>query len=93
MFTKKYQDLEIGSLIKAGTSKGFKTGSWKSFRPVWMKEKCISCMMCVINCPEDCIPSKDGKRSETDLDMCKGCGICAEVCPVKCIKMVVDKEE
>ena len=24
---------------------------------------------------------------EADLTYCKGCGICAEICPVKCIKM------
>ncbi|MBS3121316.1 4Fe-4S binding protein [Candidatus Woesearchaeota archaeon] len=32
------------------------------------------------------------KRKETDFDYCKGCGICAKVCPVKCIKMEEDKE-
>lgn len=91
MLNKKWQDMEIGSLVKGGTSKEFRTGSWKSFRPVWDSSKCINCLMCVINCPEDCIPSKEGKRSETDLSYCKGCGICAEICPVKCIKMEVEK--
>lgn len=28
---------------------------------------------------------------EADLDYCKGCGICAEVCPVKCISMEKEK--
>lgn len=88
MNTKKWKEMDIGSIVPAGSSAKFKTGSWKSFKPVWTSEKCINCMMCVVNCPEDCIPSKDGKRSETELDICKGCGICEKVCPVKCIKMV-----
>ena len=29
---------------------------------------------------------------EKDLDYCKGCGICAEECPVKCIKMEVENK-
>jgi len=48
-------------------------------------------MQCIVNCPEDCIPTEGSgnniKRKETDFDYCKGCGICANVCPVKCIKM------
>lgn len=85
-----WKKMEIGGLEKAGSSKEFKTGSWKSFEPVWDKDKCIHCMICVIDCPENCIRTKDAKRLETDLDYCKGCGICEKVCPVKCIKM---KEE
>jgi pyruvate ferredoxin oxidoreductase delta subunit len=27
-----------------------------------------------------------------DLDHCKGCGICAEVCPAKCIVMLPEAE-
>ncbi|MBI4652712.1 4Fe-4S binding protein [Candidatus Kuenenbacteria bacterium] len=33
------------------------------------------------------IPVKNGKRKETNLDYCKGCGICSQVCPIKIIKM------
>ncbi|MFH1065735.1 MAG: 4Fe-4S binding protein [Nanoarchaeota archaeon] len=76
-----------GAKVKAGTTAEVKTGSWKTRRPLWDKKKCINCMLCVIYCPEACIPSKKGIRTETDLFHCKGCGICANVCPVKCIKM------
>ena len=83
--------MEIGGLTEAGSSLKFKTGTWKAVKPIWDKKKCINCMICVVNCPEDCIPSKDGKRKETDLDFCKGCGICSAVCPVKCIKMIEEQ--
>ena len=86
-----WKNMDIGAIEEAGSSSKFKTGSWKSFEPIWDSTKCIHCMICVINCPDNCIPSKDDKRLETDLSYCKGCGICAFVCPVKCIKMEEEK--
>ena len=34
-----------------------------------------------------CIPVVDGKRLAFDMDHCKGCGICANVCPFGAIEM------
>ena len=92
MELKSAKEIPIGGLIdEAGSSKKFKTGDWRSFRPITDFTKCIQCMQCVINCPDDCIPTEGSgnniKRKETDFDYCKGCGICANICPVKCIKM------
>lgn len=85
-----WREMPVGAVCEPGSSANFKTGDWKSSTPVWDSKKCTHCMMCVVYCPEDCIPRKVGKRLETDFSMCKGCGICANVCPVKCIAM---KEE
>lgn len=30
--------------------------------------------------------NKDGKEFYNYLDLCKGCGMCIEKCPVKCLK-------
>ncbi len=84
---KSWKEMDIGGITEPASSLKFKTGSWKSFKPIWDKKKCIHCMICVVNCPENCIQTKNNKREETNLDFCKGCKICAEVCPVKCIKM------
>lgn len=83
---------KIAGILENGTSVSNKTGSWRDTKPVWDDKRCIHCMICYVNCPENCIllkKEKDGnvKRKETNLDYCKGCGICAQVCPVKCIKM------
>jgi pyruvate ferredoxin oxidoreductase delta subunit len=75
-----------------GNSIKNKTGGWRSIRPVWHKEKCIQCMKCWEFCPDIAIPQKKGKRTETDFNFCKGCGICAQVCPVKCIEMVPEQK-
>jgi len=86
---KSAKEIPIGGLIdEAGSSRKFKTGDWRSFRPIIDEKKCINCIQCVVYCPENCIKVKeDGKRGKIDLDYCKGCGICANICPVKCIKM------
>lgn len=89
---KGWKDIPIGGLIdRGGTAKEYKTGDWRTFRPVRDESKCINCMICWAYCPDSAIKTKDGKMTGFDLDYCKGCGICASVCPVKCIKM--EKEE
>ncbi len=83
---------EGGLIVEPGNSKDFKTGDWRTFKPVWDEKKCINCMICFIQCPEDAIKVKDGKITGPDYDYCKGCGICAEVCPTKAIKMVKEDD-
>lgn len=80
--------MNIGAVIdKPGNSKEFKFGSWRSMKPKWDKKKCTQCMACWGQCPDIAIPQKNGKRTETNLDYCKGCGICAVACPYKAITM------
>lgn len=64
-----------------------KTGTWRTFRPVRDRDKCTMCLLCWFYCPDGIISRKDGDL-EFDYDYCKGCGICAAVCPVKAIEMV-----
>lgn len=74
----------IGAAVKEpGSSTKNKTGSWRTFKPILDKEKCIDCGNCILFCPEGCI----NNNYDIDYDYCKGCGICAEECPVKAIKM------
>ena len=65
----------------------YKTGDWRTFKPVVDKSKCINCLQCWIFCPDSAIKVKDKKMAGFDYEHCKGCGICASICPVKCIKM------
>ena len=64
----------------------YKTGDWRSKRPNRDKEKCTRCLLCWIFCPDGAI-SWDGEDIHFDMNYCKGCGICAEECPVDCIEM------
>jgi len=91
---KPKQEILPGGIInQPGSSKDYKTGSWRTNRPVWDKDKCTQCSLCVNYCPENCIYFKKGIRGKTNFDYCKGCGICAQVCPVKAIKMIREEEK
>ena len=86
--TDGWKTLPRGGIIpEPGTSAEYKTGSWRSFRPIWDKEKCKNCMKCYLVCPDLSTVFEDGKMTGIDLEYCKGCGICAEVCPFDAIEM------
>jgi 2-oxoacid:acceptor oxidoreductase delta subunit (pyruvate/2-ketoisovalerate family) len=84
MKKKGWKELAVGGRIEtAGNAAEYQTGSWRTFRPVRSEEKCTHCLRCWIYCPDSSIMVKDGKITGIDLEHCKGCGICAEVCPPK----------
>lgn len=80
------------------TGPGFTAGhladtnaGWRVFRPLIDLEKCIVCYKCYMVCPDGVIFKKGEKGVAVDYDYCKGCGVCANECPVKAITMI--KEE
>ncbi|HYA21729.1 MAG TPA: 4Fe-4S binding protein [Thermoproteota archaeon] len=78
--------MEIGAVLPASTGLQFKTGDWRTERPVLDYQKCIDCLICWCLCPDSAIRRKGGKV-EINYDYCKGCGICSVECPVKAITM------
>ncbi|MCI9016525.1 MAG: 4Fe-4S binding protein [Clostridia bacterium] len=87
-----WQDLTPGGEIyTAGNSMEFKTGDWRSVKPVFLPENCKQCGLCFPVCPDNAIPvNKDLQREDFNYDYCKGCGVCAKTCPFNAIIM---KEE
>ncbi|MCD6491602.1 MAG: 4Fe-4S binding protein [Candidatus Njordarchaeia archaeon] len=77
----------------------YKTGTWRSFKPIIDDKKCVRCLLCWLYCPDDSFIikwSEDGKRPKQVLvnyEYCKGCGICSTVCPTKAITMIPEGEE
>ena len=88
-----WKDIEIGSTVTdAGSASRYKTGDWRSQKPIFDLEKCIKCGLCYIYCPEGCISQNAEGDFEADMYYCKGCGICARECPKDVITMVEEEE-
>ncbi len=82
-----------GLIVDAGNSALYKTGDWRSQRPIRIQDKCTDCLQCWIMCPDGSITVENGKVVGIDYDYCKGCGICAKICPFEAIEMVPEGEE
>ncbi len=87
------KDIEIGAIVtEPGNARQYRTGDWRSQKPIYDFNRCIKCGLCQIFCPEGCIyPNPEG-YFEADMYYCKGCGICARECWTKVITMVEEEE-
>ena len=87
--SKKYNIVSSISYPKEGAMG--KTGSWRTMKPIFHKDKCVKCLRCWIFCPEGAVKKNKDGTVTIDMDYCKGCGICANVCKVKALEM--EREE
>jgi pyruvate ferredoxin oxidoreductase delta subunit len=94
--------MPFGPLVaKPGSSVKNLTGSWRlGKKPKFMQAACTACKLCYELCPEGSIIAKwlaSGKAEkntfQANLDYCKGCGICAQVCPKKGEVVMVEEKE
>ena len=81
--------LPAGGRIAAATAPHPRTGAWRTgTKPSVAATRCVDCLLCWLQCPDAAV-LLDGERfAGFDYDLCKGCAICEEVCPVDAIAMV-----
>jgi pyruvate ferredoxin oxidoreductase delta subunit len=92
---KGWREIPIGGMIlEAGNAVEYLTGGWRAFRPLRGEAECTHCFQCWLFCPDSSIlvDVENEKMIGFDLDHCKGCGVCASVCPVNA-KVIRKAEE
>lgn len=90
---KTWKEIKPGTIVDTPASaKSYRTGDWRSQRPIYDVSKCIKCGLCYIYCPDSAIKVKNDGTIEVDTFYCKGCGICATECPKDCFTMVSETE-
>ena len=90
---KGWKEIPLGGACWKSSAE-YKTGDWRSYKPIWNAEKCVRCMLCHIYCPEGAIKhDTETDKMVFDYDFCKGCGICANECPAEAIEMVIEGKE
>ncbi len=88
-----WKDLELGSIVtEPGNASAYKTGDWRSNKPIRDQSKCIKCGLCYIYCPDAAVELSKAGNYETNYFYCKGCGICANECPRGALTMIVEEE-
>ncbi|MFN3803760.1 MAG: 2-oxoacid:acceptor oxidoreductase family protein [Pyrobaculum sp.] len=95
-----WAEVNKAGAVFPGSSLYYHTGGWRIEKPVIDHAKCIMCRKCWLYCPDDAVIEAwrevEGPRGrkfrmkaiDFDYAFCKGCGICAEVCPTGAIQMV-----
>ena len=75
-----------------GSTKKYKTGDWRIYKPSIDHAKCIKCGKCWMNCPDAAISKDKDGNFIINYDYCKGCLIREKECPVKCISHVLEEK-
>lgn len=81
--------VEVGCDVnRAGSCREFLTGNWRTAgRPVMGEDKCVSCGLCWIICPDMAFQPNEAGGYSWDTRYCKGCGICVRTCPKNALAM------
>jgi 2-oxoacid:acceptor oxidoreductase delta subunit (pyruvate/2-ketoisovalerate family) len=79
-------------VIRGGSSREFLTGDWRQEMPILDLDRCVHCMLCWLYCPDSSILVAGGRVVGIDYNYCKGCGICAAVCPPRAAAIRMEEE-
>jgi 2-oxoacid:acceptor oxidoreductase delta subunit (pyruvate/2-ketoisovalerate family) len=86
---KPWQDLRPGGVVVRDEAVQPETGGWRTgTKPVADLTKCVNCLLCWLHCPDSAVLLDGTTFLGFDVRYCKGCEICAELCPVQAIEMV-----
>ena len=91
---RQWSELAPGGTVLPAEAPQPHTGNWRTgVKPSVQISKCVNCLLCWLHCPDSAVLLDDTTFIGFDYDYCKGCEICAEVCPVGAIAMVPEETE
>ncbi len=90
---RDWRKIPPATIAWGATARAVETGRWRSVRPLLDAAKCISCLKCWVQCPDaSIVVDEDARVTDVNLFFCKGCGVCAAVCPVGAFSMRPESE-
>lgn len=96
-FSKKPTDLlEIHSEDREyseNSSFNLSVAHWRTDKPIYNTEHCVHCYQCWVYCPDSSILVRTEKMSGIDYEHCKGCGVCANVCPTNPKSLIMFQDQ
>jgi 2-oxoacid:acceptor oxidoreductase delta subunit (pyruvate/2-ketoisovalerate family) len=89
---RPWQDLPVGGVVIRDDAEQPETGGWRTgTKPHVELDRCVNCLLCWLYCPDSAVVLDGTTLVGFDERYCKGCEICAEICPVNAIEMVADE--
>jgi 2-oxoacid:acceptor oxidoreductase delta subunit (pyruvate/2-ketoisovalerate family) len=86
---KPWRELPVGGRVSPANVLQPRTGGWRTgVRPEVDLSACVNCLLCWIYCPDSAVTLDGTTFTGFDCTFCKGCEVCAEVCPVDAISMI-----
>jgi 2-oxoacid:acceptor oxidoreductase delta subunit (pyruvate/2-ketoisovalerate family) len=89
---KTWEQLSPGGAVRPGDAVQPRTGGWRTgVKPSVDLSTCVNCLLCWLYCPDSAVVLDGEAFAGFDYDHCKGCEICAEICPIGAIAMVPEE--
>jgi 2-oxoacid:acceptor oxidoreductase delta subunit (pyruvate/2-ketoisovalerate family) len=86
-----WSELPVAGVVARDETLRPRTGNYRTgVRPEAELARCVDCLLCWLYCPDSAIVLEDARFRGIDLEVCKGCEICAEVCPTGAIELVAE---
>ena len=88
---RTWDELPVAGVVVHDEELRTRTGNYRTgVRPEAELAKCVDCLLCWLYCPDSAIVLDGTRFAGVDLEICKGCEICSEVCPTGAIEMVAE---
>jgi 2-oxoacid:acceptor oxidoreductase delta subunit (pyruvate/2-ketoisovalerate family) len=86
---RSWQELAPGGVVPRDEAQPRRTGGWRTgLKPQVELSACVNCLLCWLYCPDAAVRVEGETFAGFDYDYCKGCELCAEMCPTGAITLV-----